>query len=91
MRRLRALIQGLPDTSALRRTVRGDHHGWGSNEELLALNVELTHALLITTLKIHSKKGSRVPPPLHIPRPGEATHERRKPTRQDFRNLLLGG
>lgn len=42
---------------------------WTSEQELLATACELLSTLLIVTIKANSKKGTKVPEPLHIPRP----------------------
>lgn len=64
-RRLRALIDGLPPDAMLWRRVPG----WGSTEELLALNAEVTHAVVRVLIAAFSKKGASVPKPLRVPRP----------------------
>lgn len=48
---------------------------WRDNEELLAMIAELLHALLVVTIKVHSKKGAQMPKPLRITRPGQPEPE----------------
>lgn len=43
---------------------------WSHATELAAQQVELLHALLLTYLRQHSKRGTRLPAPLVVPRPG---------------------
>jgi hypothetical protein len=64
-RRLRALIEGLPPDAMLWRRVPG----WGSDQELLALNAEVTHSIVRVLISAYSKKGAKVPKPLKVPRP----------------------
>jgi hypothetical protein len=72
MRRLRALIEGLPPSAMFWRR----EPGWGTTEELLALNAEVTHSAIRVLLAAFSKKGSSLPKPLHVPRPWDV---RRRP------------
>ena len=66
-RRLRSLMLGLPPDAMLwRRTP-----GWGSAEELAAMQAELTHSVVRVLVAANSKKGARLPKPLHVPRPGD--------------------
>lgn len=67
MRRLWALIDGLPPGGALSRSLRGAWWAPGSVEELLATSVELQHAQLLAW---GGKKAQRHTP-LRIPRPGD--------------------
>lgn len=60
MRRLRALIDGLPLDGALARSVQPDWWFWRAEHEMLAMLVEITH-----NMNIDPKKSK----PLHIPRP----------------------
>jgi hypothetical protein len=70
---------------------------WGHMEELLALNVEVTHALYRLTLAVWSDKGTTLPTPLRIPRPSDEPDEEEdvpepEPvTRETYRRALLGG
>lgn len=47
------------------------HLRWGSSEELLAVIAETLHALLLLTARIHTKRGTQLPPPLRVRRPHE--------------------
>jgi hypothetical protein len=68
MRRLRALILGLPPDAMVWRR----EPGWGTAEELAALNAELTHSVVRVLVSAFSKKGSSPLRPFHVPRPFEA-------------------
>jgi hypothetical protein len=58
------------------------------SRELQAVTAEMVHALWRVTLQANSKKGSRIPPPLKIPRPwldrGAARAGPRKVSLLDF-------
>jgi len=67
---------------------------WTPELELLAQQTEILHSQLRAYLAAHTDKGSSLPPPLRIPRPGE------KPARPDgavvvkpsaFAAMLAGG
>lgn len=82
VRRLRALVEGLPPDAMLwRRTP-----GWGTEQELAAVQIEVTHAVVRTVIAAFSKRGSAIPKPLHVPRPTDARKQppRRKATAADF-------
>ena len=66
-RRLRALIDGLPPDSMIWRRVPG----WGSAEELLALNAEVAHSIVRVLVAAFSKKGAQLPKALKVPRPSD--------------------
>lgn len=59
-------------------------------EELAAVTAEIVHALLVWQVKVHSKDHKSIDP-LRIPRPYVVAKAPRRPTRQDYRNALLGG
>lgn len=61
-------MKHLPPDSAF---AHAGHEWWTSELELLAAAVELTHQNVIATIALGSKKGTTLPDPLHIPRPGE--------------------
>lgn len=61
----------MPKESALQRKLSGPWATWGVAEELAAQNVEVTQALWRLLVIRWSKKGTRPPELLHIPRPGE--------------------
>lgn len=67
VRRLLALIRGLPEDSVTARKVTS---GWLTVHELVALDVEVTHALLRATLAAAGVKRGQLPPELRLPRPG---------------------
>jgi hypothetical protein len=54
---------------------RADAERWSTVDELLAALVELTHAHLVAFLRVHSRKGARMPAPLEVPRPERAVAE----------------
>jgi hypothetical protein len=76
VRRLWALVEGLPPTGALGRAMRDD---WspGSTEYLLAIVAEQIDLSNRIAIKAHSGGKSRAGQPLRIPRPGE--EKRSKP------------
>ena len=76
LRRLRALVFGLPPDAMLWR----QRPAWGTAEELAALNVEVAHSTMRVLLSAYGRKGASVPKPLRIPRP--ETTERRRPRRR---------
>jgi hypothetical protein len=79
MRRLRALIEGLPPSAMFWRR----EPGWGTTEELLALNAEVTHAAVRVLLAAFSRKGASLPKPLRVPRPWDVSRRSRpKPKRR---------
>ncbi|MDF1596942.1 MAG: hypothetical protein P1T08_12760 [Acidimicrobiia bacterium] len=91
LRRLRSLLFGLPPGAAIYRDVAGtppDQPPWGYTEELLAVIAELVHENIRVLVKANSKKGTRLPDPLRLPRPW--TPPRRPATAHDLK-LLFGG
>ena len=86
VRRLASLVRGLPSTSALFRSADAT---WTNETELAAMQVELTHLLLRTTIAINSKKGAQLPEALRIPRPwGTHKAEKRGTTMAELRGIL---
>lgn len=79
MRRLLALVKGLPPEGALHRAVRGTAAGWTNTEELLAFLCELTDQTNRLLFGAFSKKGAKAPKPVSIPRPGQENQRRRRP------------
>lgn len=77
MRRLGALVRGLPASSRVHQQEQG---GWSTIEHLLATLVEevreQTRWMVAGTPWKHPRP--QVPPPLHIPRPGEVHTGERK-------------
>lgn len=75
-----------------------DRQSWGMSEELLATIAELLHHILRVHLTVHSKKGTKIPAPLTIPRPKwdeeepeEAEIIEEGVTIRMYRRALLGG
>ena len=66
VRRIAALVKNLPAESS---TVRELNKDWNADRELSAVTVELLHSILRTYVSANSKAGTRLPEPLHIPRP----------------------
>ena len=64
---------------------------WGWAEELAAANVEATHALWRLLIIRWSKKGTRPPDPLHIPRPGAAKKKAAMSSKAEVVAFLKGG
>lgn len=90
VRRLGALVDGLPPGGALDRAVDPDGwgSGWGNTEELLAKIAELVHLNWAQFVVTHSKKGAQPPRPLRIPRPHDRRRVIRKPTGKQLRAFL---
>lgn len=88
MRRLRALITGLPATSAATRAVAG----WSPAEELAAVMVEQVHELRRTFIALWST--STPPDSLRLPRPNdddELEEEIPLATSEQMRAFFQGG
>lgn len=69
LRRLAALVGGLPTDSALWRAMQPELAGWGTQEELLALLCEISDATNQILVRVNSKRGAPAPRPLRVPRP----------------------
>lgn len=71
VRRICALVEGLPSDSALGR--KGDPPGgrWSTTDELLAVLIEVVDVGNRMFLKAHTAPGTDVGNPIHIPRPWE--------------------
>jgi hypothetical protein len=71
VRRLGALLAGLPARNALARALdpKGVGSDWGHVEELLATQAELIDQGNRLFYQAHAKKGSRDPEPIKIRRP----------------------
>jgi hypothetical protein len=82
VRRIRALLHGLPRDSALMRHEHGPTADWGNAEELLALVAELVHS----SIRVQAKPGSVKP--LRIPRPYEQTRPNRQATPAEMAAFL---
>jgi hypothetical protein len=68
VRKLLALIKGLPPDGALARASLGEAAGWGYEQELLATTVDLLGYLTYLTKAAHFKGRHELPKP--VPRPG---------------------
>jgi hypothetical protein len=78
VRRFQSLLAGLPPDSSVIRSFEPERLGvgWGFQEELLASLAELvdqTNRLIFAT---NAKKGTRIPDPIFIPRPGPRPEKR---------------
>jgi len=73
MRRLAALVNGLPLDSALVRSYDPDRlgRGWDSKSELLAMIAELIDQSNRFFIAANSKRGTQLPRPLYIARPDD--------------------
>lgn len=69
MRRIRALVKGLPPGSAFHRSIDPEWWSWDGQHELLAVIAELLDGANRMYLMAHSKKGAAKPQPIKIPRP----------------------
>ena len=49
---------------------------WTVADELAALAIEVAHGHFLAFLGAHTSKGTRLPPPLRVPRPTEEGFER---------------
>lgn len=85
----------LPPDSALIRALSG---GWTTDNELAALNAEISYEILRAQLAVGGVKKHRLPQPLHVPRPSaESTHdstqkpERREATPAEVMAILAAG
>jgi hypothetical protein len=65
------MLEALSD--AVIEKKKEEAEGWSMERELLALQAELVHSLLLVTLRVHGAKS--VGEPLHIPRPWESDIE----------------
>ena len=70
VRRLLSLISGLPRESALTRAATDE---WTQEDELLATVVDIIGVSNHMFLQANSTKGTRLPEPVHYPRPWEVT------------------
>lgn len=89
VRRLLALVDGLPTTGAMFRQVAFGGQAWSMTDELLAALVELTDFGNRLTFQVNAKKGSRAWKPVTIHRPrrvdAPAATERAAPTNGERR------
>lgn len=90
-RRLYAFVRSLPQGAALWRAADPEGHGWTGEHELLAMLVELTDAHLKSFIKANAKRNTRVPDPIHIPRPWDRDDEaRRNPSPSEVEQFFIG-
>lgn len=75
LRRLRALIQGLPPGSAVHRSLDPQGSQWTFDTELLAALAELLDHSNRLYLAAHKNKGAQLPRPISIKRPWDTTQE----------------
>lgn len=72
VRRLLALVRGLPRDSATARAEIGpDRFEWTTETELMAIMVDRFAVFQHTWLQAHVKEGTTIPAPVFVPRPGE--------------------
>lgn len=76
LRRLLILVRGLPPEARV-RSIDPDQP-WPIATELLAVAVELIHMQWTGFMMVNSKKGTKKPKPLRVPRPGEQVAKRKK-------------
>jgi hypothetical protein len=74
---------------ALEWAVRRREERWTTDHELAATSIELTHALLLTTLRVNGAKN--VGKPMHVPRPWDKAPEKpRMLTMGEFARQVMG-
>lgn len=80
VRRLGALIGGLPLEGAVARSVDPEHlgRGWTTQNELMAVIAELIDQGNRYFFGANSKSGTRQPEPLQVPRPYKRVRPPRK-------------
>lgn len=76
VRRLYALVVGLPPGCALHRAADPEAWAWNNDTELLAALVEQVSVGNVMFMAANSKKGTRTPKPIAVPRPGRLVKER---------------
>lgn len=89
VRRLQSLTSGLPLESAVVRSYDPDRLGvgWGWQEDLLATLAELVDQTNRLIFAFNTKKGTRIPDAIFIPRPGRV-RTRRAATPEELKSLL---
>lgn len=93
MRRLIALINGLPPGGALHRSIDPARVDWSQTDELLATLVEVVDIGNRDFAAVHSDKGSPPRKPIRVPRPGheaEPAPARRQATPEEMRAFFGG-
>lgn len=88
VRRILALIAGLPPGSAVHRSIdpHGAGKGWTTQEELLSTIAEVVDYGNRLFYAANTKKGSKQPKPLFIPRPTQP--KRRKANSDDLKRIF---
>lgn len=71
IRKLAALVSGLPRGSALHIAMSGEEALWGTSDYLLAATVDHLAVANWLFVQANSKKGARNPYPDPVPRPGD--------------------
>jgi hypothetical protein len=89
VRRIQSLVLGLPIDSASARSYDPERLGigWRLEHDLLTTIAELVDHSNRLAYGFNTKKGTRIPDPINIPRPG-TKREKRKATPQEVRALL---
>ena len=86
-RRLWQLVSHLPQESATWRS-----KGWTQQEELTAMQIEVTHAGLLALAELKTKGKARLPrEPLELQRPGEERKPSKVMSITEFAQLVGGG
>jgi hypothetical protein len=73
---------------AMEWAVREREDRWTTEREFAATSIELTHTLLLTTLRVNGAKN--VGRPIHITRPWEKTPEKTMLTMGEFARQVMG-
>lgn len=91
MRQLESLMRGLPLDGALARSLDPERAGigWTRTHDFLALIAELVDGNTRLHFSVNTKKGTPLPEPLQIPRPG-TTPKQRSSSPQALSSLLVG-
>ncbi len=82
VRRIIALVKGLPPRSAFARQAYSDGKDWGNTEELLSTLTELVDFSNRMTYARSAKKGEKVWDPIKIPRPYDELKEKQRKERR---------
>lgn len=85
-------MEGLPFDSALSRAADPDRAGrnWTRQDDFLALIAELIDAQTRLLFQINTKKGTRPPDPIFIPRPFEKRERTTDPKALQLKLASLG-
>ena len=79
------MIRWLPPEAALWRSAGRD---WTTENELQALTIEMLDAFRRMYLQANSKKGTQLPPPITIPRPGDKAKERARRSGTTLKEMI---